>query len=666
MSDNFFREIKIQFLTEAIETMQAVESFSLELEKNPNNSETLEAMFRLAHNFKGAGKAVGFDHISEFGHKVENLLVAIRNKIVPTDPDVIQVLLECIDRLNSDINVLQQDLDAKLIHTDEENKINIIIQKYASENSLNNSNSNSISHSQTHVYSLPQKNEVSSATNSVSAENKNVNSKSDLSENENKNNVSVFLRPPVTIEHNGTVNIVNKCKVTGGTCAKNDKNPKVSQPPSEDRVRVSIKKIEDILNIFGEQVILQSTLDHAKLDITNNQDLLIKTITQLSKLTNDLQQITLGLRTVNLKTLFSRLERTVRDTSKTLGKKIVFQTEGSDLELDKSIVENIYDPLNHMIRNSVDHGVEDPMDRLAKEKSETGLIKLKAFRSSGHFVIELSDDGKGLDKEKIFRKAQEKGIISTEVNYLDYSENENQIFNLIFENGFSTKEQVSEVSGRGVGMNVVKDTLNKLKGHCDIQSVLNQGTTFRIQLPLSLSIFNGLVISNSSHNENNISEKYVIPASDIQEVISVKYCEIKKISHGKNKLKYDFIKIRNNEIMPLLYFDQIFSVQNVNPNNNIDAHHGTVLIYSNKSEKIAFLVQEITGLQKIVHKPLNPELQIIPGAAGSTILGDGVAALILDLSVFIEQISKDKNYKLGQFDKHCGEKIEYDLNLKVS
>jgi two-component system chemotaxis sensor kinase CheA len=320
------------------------------------------------------------------------------------------------------------------------------------------------------------------------------------------------------------------------------KNNLVQEPKQVDNfIRVPLSKIDDLLNTFGEQVIYLSALDHYKDNFVKHEEEIQRTLLTLRKLAFDLQHSTMTLRMVNLKSLFSKLDRCIRDASLGIGKKVEAEFVGSHLELDKTIVDQISDPLIHIIRNAVDHGIEDNNERVQLQKNESGKVTITARREGGSFVIEIKDDGKGLDKDKILKKAQERGLVS-ENEILT----EKEILELIFENGFSTKEQVSEFSGRGVGMNVVKEVVNSLKGTCEIESHLGKGTCFKIKLPLSLSLFNGLLIELSS-------QKFVVPSAQVSEIKNCEDVEIREV------LPNQFVFKMRDEIIELCNLPKVLA-----------------------------------------------------------------------------------------------------------
>lgn len=389
-----------------------------------------------------------------------------------------------------------------------------------------------------------------------------------------------------------------------------NEDKKIINKNSNESIRIPKDKLDYLLDSLGEQVILQSTLDQCKFDIEKHQDLLQKTISLLSKHTLEIQRQVLSLTMVPFGPLFMKLDRSIRDAAKLCNKKVDVHFIGSETEADKSLVESLSDSLTHMVRNAVDHGLEEAEERVKAGKSETGNIYIEVRRTGGQIWIDIVDDGKGLDPEKIRAKALSKGILNEE-SAQDLSDKE--IYKLIFSNGFSTKEETSELSGRGVGMNVVEETVNSLKGTIHIDSKSGLGTCFRVKLPLSLAIFNGAVVRVQN-------TRYVVPTSDISEIVSL---DIKKqviIGEGKKG-----IRVRN-EIFEIYDLRTIFNNKDKTQSNFAPA------LLTKKGSLKAFIVDEVIGMQKIVQKPLGEELKSRSGFAAATILGDGGPGIILSIN----------------------------------
>jgi two-component system chemotaxis sensor kinase CheA len=561
MSDDFLKEIQDAFLGEAEDHLRMAEQLFLRIEADPSDKEGYQELARLAHNFKGSGKAVGFDHISHFSHELENLLIALKEGRVAPTAQTFDLLLRCSDRLRSDIEALKANPGAELEHVE-------LIGQLQS------------------ALSGPAKSEEAMPSA-----------------------LEASVSEPGTAGHLEAAEPFQETL----TEAKNTSPTQAAVArQAEEYVRVPLKKLEVLLNLFSEQVILQSALDQVRDTLADNQEIAARTISQLSKLTNDLQQSTMALRMVSLGQLFSKLERAVRDATRQVDKKIRFETKGQETEIDKSMVDALGDALTHMVRNSVDHGIESGEERLTSGKADMGLIRVNAYRSGGSFVLEISDDGKGLDHEKIHQKALKQGLVKDGDRL-----SKDQVFQLIFANGFSTKDVATDLSGRGVGMNVVKETVQAMKGSLEIESELGRGTLFRIRLPLTLSIFNGFRVRVGSEN-------YIVPASDVEEVVRIQKKDI--VLEGD---RVPLIRIRD-DVFAIEYLQSRFG--SAAPTNQ--GAMAAILVRKGVSHPTALVVDEILTMQKIVHKALTPEARRFHGASGSTILGDGSVAMILDVKAF--------------------------------
>ncbi|MDO9139162.1 MAG: chemotaxis protein CheA [Methylobacter sp.] len=376
-------------------------------------------------------------------------------------------------------------------------------------------------------------------------------------------------------------------------------------------IRVDTDKIDTLINMVGEVVITQSMLglvgENFSMDKVGQ---LKRGLAQLERHTRDLQQSVMNIRMLPISFVFSRFPRLVHDISSKLDKKIVLKLVGENTEVDKAVVELINDPLVHLIRNSLDHGIEMPADRVAAGKPETGTIELKAYHRGGHIVIEITDDGRGLNKDKLLAKAIEKGLVE-ENNLLT----EKQIFELIFMPGFSTAEQLTDISGRGVGMDVVRRNIQSLGGNIEIISELGKGTTIAIHLPLTLAILDGQSVAVGE-------ETYIVPLVSIIESINITERMLNKVA-GKGET----FRLRN-EYLPVIRMRGIF---NVNSGNPTKSKEGVLVVVEGQGELCCLLVDELLGQQQVVIKSLEANYRRVEGVSGATILGDGSVALILDV-----------------------------------
>lgn len=382
---------------------------------------------------------------------------------------------------------------------------------------------------------------------------------------------------------------------------------------SNKTIRVNIERLDALMNLFEELVIDRGRLDQIAKEL-NHQEL-SETVEKMSRVTNDLQSVVLTMRMVPVEAVFNRFPKMVRSLSRDLGKKIHLQIIGQETELDRTVIDEIGDPLVHLLRNSVDHGIEMPEERLRKGKPEEGTIQLKAYHSGNHVFIEITDDGAGINREKVARKAVEKGIITEEqMNQLT----DKEIFNLILTSGFSTADTVSDISGRGVGLDVVKNTIESLGGTISVHSEDNVGTTFLIQLPLTLSIISVMLVEVQN-------EKYAIPLTSIIETAIFKKSEI---YYAHEQPVIDF----RGKVVPILSLQEIFQIPKVIEGND---YISTVII--RKGDKLAGLVVDsFIGQEEIVLKSLGNYLTNVFAISGATILGDGQVALIIDCNALIK------------------------------
>lgn len=374
-------------------------------------------------------------------------------------------------------------------------------------------------------------------------------------------------------------------------------------------VRVETSKLDYLMDMVGEMVIAQSLIRNNPSLAVMPDTRLAGDLTQLARITSEVQRTAMGMRMIPIGQLFQRTGRLIRDLSRRAGKRVEFETEGADTDLDKTIAEELSDPLMHMVRNSIDHGIELPEDRLAAGKDPVAKVRLAAYHNGGQIVIEISDDGRGLDREKILRKAHKNGLVADGSHMSD-----NEVFNLIFEPGFSTADQVTDISGRGVGMDVVRKHVQKLRGRIEIQSKPGQGATFFLKLPLTLAIIDGLVVGVGR-------ERYIVPIFAVKELFRPTSETLSTIQ-GRDEMA-----LVRGRLLPVVRLHQYFGVQ---PKSH-DPCEGLLLVAECQEKLFCLLVDELAGKQEVVIKSLGETLKNIPGIAGGAILGDGRVGLILDM-----------------------------------
>ncbi len=412
----------------------------------------------------------------------------------------------------------------------------------------------------------------------------------------------------------GPVEVTEARPATKASVAKPAASPVAAQPEAAT-IRVAISKVDQLINLVGELVITQAMLaqNSQTLDPAANQQLMAG-LADLDRNTRDLQESVMSIRMIPMSIVFSRFPRMLRDLASKLGKKVEFVTQGEATELDKGLVEKITDPLTHLVRNSCDHGIEMPADRIAAGKPETGTITLSAAHQGGSIVIEVRDDGRGLSREKILNKARERGLdVSDQMS-------DGDVWQLIFAPGFSTAEVVTDVSGRGVGMDVVKKNIAALNGTVEIDSSEGYGMRVSVRLPLTLAIMDGMSVGVGD-------EVYILPLSSVVESFQVKDDAVNTVAQGSR-----LVKVRD-EYMPVIELEKVFQVPRYDGGKSGDI----MVVVEAEGSRVALLVDELLGQQQVVVKNLETNYRKVPNVSGATILGDGKVALILDTSTLVRR-----------------------------
>ena len=599
--DEFEAELKSGFLEEVAQLLTDAEQCFLDLEANPQDVATLEKIFRIAHNVKGSSKAVGFDALGAFTHEFESFMLKCKSGQIPILPSTISLLLKCNDHVKQWIEALKGDLSAMLdnqplideIHAFKIEAPSATDEPRSSEDLVDQANEDTVE--KTVQEDSISKDEVSLLSESATVP----------AQQSEVNRLPQSPQESTTSEVSGPQRSDSSKPVSAAPPAQ------VAKAANDESIRVSLARLEKLLNFVGEMVILQTVLREQA--YTSNPQVLRRTIHQMGKVTKEVQEISMSLRMVPLKQTFQKMQRIVRDTSSLLGKKVQLILEGENTEVDKTVLEALGDPLVHLIRNAVDHGIESPSDRLAKGKSETGQVILRAYHQSGKLVIEIKDNGGGIPAERLKQKAIEKGILKPGQTISD-----KDAINLIFHSGFSTKTQVTEVSGRGVGMDVVKTNIEQIQGEILVETVLNEGSTFKIVLPLTLAIIDGMVIRSGQ-------ERYVIPLSHVHESMKPEAKDL-KFATGMGE-----VLLLRGENLPVVRLSHALG----KGKNSKSATEQIAIIVRTQGKPFATLVDDVIGQYQVVIKKIGAEMQNLRGYSGSAILGDGKPALILELGDLI-------------------------------
>jgi two-component system chemotaxis sensor kinase CheA len=614
--DEFEKEVKLDFLTEALQLLDDSEKAFLALEGDKNNADLMNQIFRLAHNLKGTSRAVGFGDVAEFTHEMENLILQLKEGKLEITDGIVSLLLECNDHVSVMIKMLNMDLEARFDSKE-------IIEKIQSALNGTFVESAPTMHAEAEVSavaSIPDADEFPEET--ISAEDIEL-----LKNFENNLNAPAQVLSMEQKEKRAESFFPSEKPTPVAAVAEHKAEPEHKKAPAvsakgnaeDDSIRVSLSRVEMLNNVVGELVIIQTVLNQHRDEVEN--PLMLKSLSHLAKLSKEIQNISMSLRMVPLKQTLQKMQRIVRDTSKALNKKVALELVGEETEIDKTVLEHLSDPLVHIVRNAVDHGLESTEGRLACGKDAEGVVTIKAYHEGTNLVIEISDDGKGINPKIIREKAIEKGVISANAVM-----NDSEIVNLIFHPGFSTKSEVSEISGRGVGMDVVKTNIEKLSGEVKVITELGKGSVFKVVLPLTLAIIEAMVTQIGN-------ETYIIPLGQVYESLS----PTKDIVHHVNGVG-DCLKIRG-EVLPLFKISKALQ-RNVTEK---PLHEQIAIIVNSNERNFAVLVDDILHQQQVVIKKLGDEIKNQKGFMGSTILGDGRPAFILDLiELFAGSMKKKK------------------------
>jgi two-component system chemotaxis sensor kinase CheA len=394
----------------------------------------------------------------------------------------------------------------------------------------------------------------------------------------------------------------------------------------DSSVRVSTQRLDRLIDMVGELVIAHSMVAEDAVVANGNHHELVKKVTHTSKIVRELQSISMSMRMVPLKSTFNKMARLVRDLSRKAGKNITFIADGEDTEIDRNLVDSINDPLIHLVRNAADHGIEAPDIRVRNDKPENGTIRLSAYHSTGNVVVEIEDDGKGLEREVILAKAREQGLVSDGSTLSD-----RKVFNLIFEPGFSTAQSVTDVSGRGVGMDVVKKNIEALRGQIDIRSEPGMYSLFKLSLPLTLAIIDGMITRMGR-------ETYVIPTASIIQSVNPGPGDISTVINKGEVLSWQ------GKLIPVFRLADLYQIEG----SEQDALHALVVVVEDGDRQVGLLVDELIGRQQVVIKTLGEALEDIAGISGGAILPNGRVGLILDVGELIRLATTGLKQEVSQ------------------
>lgn len=640
------------FITESKENLLEMNKTLLELEKDSKNLKYLDNIFRVAHTLKGMSGTMQFDKMQRLTHEMENMLDLIRSGVIKPSPSIIDVLFECLDALEHHVTSLEElGVESNTDRAGLIKKIKTIVTGDIQDVDNGISESNTVLDFD--ISDIDISSILSRGNNLVSLK---VSLKKDcmlkgarafivLSNLESECKI-LRIEPPlkeIEIDNFGSsfnvlleshlskdsledltkvssdienviVNILtaeNKTETVSEVLTLNDAIEKMGvevQDNSKQRkqnksVRVDISRLDNLMNLVSELIIIKTSMtDNESADSLNNS------IEYLERITTNLHDAVMKVRMVAVESVFNRFPRMVRDLSKELNKKINLIMSGEETEVDRTVIDELSDPLIHLIRNSLDHGIEKTEDRIKKGKSEEGTVNLRAYPEGNSVIIEVEDDGNGIDPEKVKKRVLDKGLMSAmELDSLK----EKEIYNLLFLPGFSTAEVVTDLSGRGVGLDVVKSKIGLLGGSVDVESELGKGSKFIIRLPLTLAILQALLVYVGT-------EKYALPLNNISEITNINSSEITNIQDSE-------VVLFRNKTLPLIRLADVLGSSDVEYSDEL-----IVVIIKKGNIELGLIVTGLIGQQEIVIKSLGQYLKTMNIISGATILGNGEVAMIID------------------------------------
>ncbi|RXH56287.1 chemotaxis protein CheA [Granulicella sibirica] len=668
-------ELVADFLVEAREHLSQIESQMLALEKDPTAMEVIHAVFRAFHTIKGLAGFLDFAKVQALAHEVETLLDLARNEKLVIDSSIVDVVLESGDALRGDLLAIEQALNqgTPLEFTDKRVLVvkirSLAVPRDAAAVQAEPAPATPVASAAVAVpamavavpepIAIPEPVAVpapkakpaakakaapkpkaapkaSPAAKPAPAPQPIAASAPEPTEDELFQQIeelsvgpklvplptplvaavtaSAPVSPLSAASSAAPVAATAPQAVRSATAeAAQTKEPapakEASRSPDASSVRVETSKLDHLMDMVGEIVIAQSLIRHNPVLAAATDSRLLGDLSQLSRVTIEVQRATMSMRMVPVGQLFQRIERVIRDLSRKAGKHVVLETSGSETEIDKTVAEELSDPLLHMVRNSVDHGIEPAEERAAAGKTPDARIRLSAYHQGGQVIIQISDDGRGLNSEKIRKKAEEKHLISAATQLT-----ETEIYQLIFEPGFSTADKITDVSGRGVGMDVVRRNVEKLRGRIETQSILGQGTTFLLKLPLTLAIIDGLVVEVGT-------QRYIIPLSGVREIFRPQADTLFTVE-GRDEM----LLVRG-KLMPVVRLHQRLGIEGRSER----LSEGLIVVLESEGRRFCLLVDDLLGKQEVVIKSLGETFKNVSGLSGCAVLGDGRVGLILDI-----------------------------------
>mgnify|MGYP003624120154 CR=1 FL=1 len=662
------------FLEEAVELFESADNVLLEAETNGSlTEEEMGQLFRDVHTLKGSGASVELPIFAEFTHDVENMMDKLRNHQIEYLPEMAGVLIDCMDVMKEILELeVAEDIDRDTFESMTSDLL-VQIRAYINGESASQQHEAPIEVAQEEIQEEITPSETSNEEISLNSSsygifeddidvedslendsfgffNDNIKiSNTSTQESSDNENFGFFddaeeITPTATIkapekEETPKVEASKETSTPNTKAVAPASTPAAARPAAVARnreekkpaaatnnIRVNLDKIDLLMNNVGDLVITNAMLKQFTSSIEDNkvQNSVYERLEQLERHIRDMQDSIMSIRMVPMESIYSKFPKVVRDISKKLNKKVDFKHFGDNVEIDKAMIEGLTDPLMHIIRNSLDHGIETPENRVAAGKNEMGEIIISAEQANGQMIITIEDDGKGIDGERVAQKALDNGLID-ENQLSKMTDNEKAM--LVFGAGVSTADQVTDISGRGVGMDVVKTNIHKLGGAINLDTTIGGGTTITIMLPLTLAILDGLDIAVGE-------ERYILPLNSIVESLQPTSEMIKKIGDGAQ----DLLMLRE-EFIPIVKLHKLFGVEPGYPK----LEDGMLIVVKQGNTKIAIAIDEFLNQYQVVVKPLDKNFRPVQGVGAATVRGDGSIGLILDvLGIINAQIKKEK------------------------
>jgi two-component system chemotaxis sensor kinase CheA len=572
------------FISEANSHLDDSESALLAIENSPHDIDSVNAVFRAFHTIKGVAGFLNRRQIGALAHAAESLLDAARNRKLELTGTTLDVVLEALDMMRALIASLASSMKQGRAEPRHEGLVALIRRLEASVGSGTSGAS---------------KNASASPSSSGSA---------NTPAPQSAPAVPVDLFPAAapaepTADAAGKQTADAALRANGG-------------PDSEATVKVGTARLDSLVNMVGELLIAQAMVQQGAGEYSSRDQGLARSLRHMGKISRELQDLSMSMRMVPIQGVFQKMTRLARDVGRKAGKQVELVTIGGETELDRNVVEAVSDPLVHMVRNAVDHGIESPDDRLQLDKSPTGRVELRAFHHSGNIVIQISDDGKGLDRDRILRKAIQSGIVTPDQNLTDQ-----EVYALIFHAGLSTAEKITDVSGRGVGMDVVRKNIEALRGRIEIATRPGNGSTFTIRLPITLAMIDGMVVRVGD-------ARYIIPTTSIEQSLQARPEQLSGVQGGRAQM----CMVRGS-LLPVYRLATVFGLEE--PPADGGAAGLTVILQDNE-RRCCMVIDEILGQQQVVIKSLGETIGKIRGVSGGAILGDGTVSLIIDVPSLID------------------------------